>query len=100
MRFCDLVAEADCAIIWQARELIAGITTRSGNRERRAAVARAGQWLGSLPARYSLEQEDAVRVVAQQTGYSKEALERAFRARFWREPLGERSQRLQPVIER
>jgi DNA primase len=96
----DLVAEADCAIVWQAQELIGGITTRSANRERRAAVARAGEWLGSLSARYALEQEDAVRVVAQQTGYSKEALERAFRARFWRKPSSERSQRPQPGIER
>ena len=48
-----------------------------------AALVRAGNWLGTLPARLSLEQEDAVRRVADQCGYSAEAVERAFRARYW-----------------
>jgi hypothetical protein len=42
-------------------------------------------WLGSLPPRLSVEQEDAVRVVAERCGYSPEAVKRAFRARFWRD---------------
>ena len=59
------------------------------------ALARAGAWLGSLPARYALEQEDAVRAVSQSCGYSPEAVERAFRARFWTE----KSPRLDPKQE-
>jgi hypothetical protein len=50
---------------------------------RREALARAGAWLGTLTARLSLEQEDAVHVVAEASGYSPAAVERAFRARFW-----------------
>jgi hypothetical protein len=48
-----------------------------------AALARAGAWLGTLPARLALEQEDAVRTVASRCGYSVEAVGRAFRARYW-----------------
>ena len=48
-----------------------------------APRARACQWLGRLPARYALEQEDAIRHVANQCGYSRAAVERAFRARYW-----------------
>jgi DNA primase len=82
-RFRALVDEAECAIGWRARELIRGITPDDHARDRRAALARAGEWLGTLPARYALEQEDAVRHVADQCGYSRAAVERAFRARFW-----------------
>ena len=39
--------------------------------------------LGALPARLSLEQEDAIGQVADRCGYSTAAVERAFRARFW-----------------
>ncbi|MGH2845537.1 MAG: hypothetical protein ACRDL0_05875, partial [Thermoleophilaceae bacterium] len=49
------------------------------------ALARAGAWLGTLPPRLSLEQEDAVTVVAERSGYSPEATQRAFRARYWPE---------------
>ena len=60
-----------------------GVTPADDATERRAALARAGEWLGTLPARYALEQEDAVRHVADRCGYSRAAVERAFRARFW-----------------
>ena len=60
-RFRALVDEAECAIGWRARELIRGVTPDDHARDRRAALARAGEWLGTLPARYALEQEDAVR---------------------------------------
>jgi hypothetical protein len=85
-RFRALVSESDCAVSWRARELIGGVTPHDDARERRAALARAGEWLGTLPARYALEQEDAVRYVADQCGYSRAAVERAFRARFWHRP--------------
>ena len=73
-----------CGIAWRAMELLAGVTPASSEATRRAALSRAGSWLGTLPARLALEQEDAVRAVARQTGYSAEAVERAFRARYWR----------------
>jgi hypothetical protein len=46
-------------------------------------LARAGEWLGALDRRHALEQEDAIRQVADLCGYSREAVERAFRARYW-----------------
>lgn len=85
-KFRALVGESDCAVSWRARELIRGISPASESRDRRAALARAGNWLGTLPPRYALEQEDAVRRVAGQCGYSRDAVERAFRARFWQQP--------------
>jgi transcriptional regulator GlxA family with amidase domain len=39
-----------------------------------------------LPPRLALEQEDALRAVAQRCGYSPPAVERAFRARYWTQP--------------
>jgi DNA primase len=100
-RFRTLVSQADCAISWRARELIRDITPQDQQRDRRAALARAGDWLGKLPARFALEQEDAVRAVADQCGYSRGAVERAFRARFWRAaPSATRSYRRELVRER
>jgi DNA primase len=81
--FRDLVADAECAVSWRAREFVRGITPDSEATRRRAALARAGSWLGTLPPRYALEQEDAVRQVSERCGYSVAAVERAFRARFW-----------------
>ena len=85
-RFRTLVDESDCAVTWRALDFVRGITPDSGSRDRRAALARGGEWLGTLPPRYALEQEDALRHVADQCGYSRAAVERAFRARFWRDP--------------
>ena len=82
-KFGALVAEADCAVTWRAREFAFGITSESEAPRRRAALARAGNWLGALPPRYALEQEDAIRQVAERCDYSVEAVQRAFRARFW-----------------
>jgi hypothetical protein len=61
------------------------VTRESSASERRAALARAGQWLGALPPRLALEQEDALRAVAERCDYSPEAVRRAFQARFFRE---------------
>lgn len=82
-RFRAFVDQVDCAISWRARELIKGVTPQDDPQDRRAALARAGEWLGTLPPRFALEQEDAVRQLADQCGYSTTAVERAFRARFW-----------------
>jgi DNA primase len=84
-----LIRARTCGIAWRAHEL-AAVTRHSPAPERRTALARAGRWLGALPPRLALEQEDAIRVVAEQCGYSGEAVTRSFRARFWDAPQRER----------
>jgi hypothetical protein len=79
----DLLAATDCGIAWRGRELLEGVTPQASSEARREALGRAGEWLGRLPARLALEQEDAVRSVSERCGYSAEVVERAFRARFW-----------------
>lgn len=92
----ELLTTRECGIGWRAGQLVAQVEPDGSIAERRGALSRAGEWLGSLPARLSLEQEDAVAAVAQRCGYSPEAVQRAFRARFWNEKsrfvehLGER----------
>jgi DNA primase len=81
--FRDKVAQAECGITWRALDLTNGVSNLDPPTTRRAALARAGAWLGTLPPRHSLEQEDAIRLVADRCGYSVAAVERAFRARFW-----------------
>lgn len=78
-----LLEASECGIDWRARELLDGVTPESNFEARRAALGRAGRWLGTLPARFALEQEDAIHVVSERCSYSEEAVERAFRARFW-----------------
>lgn len=79
----EVLDDRECGVMWRARELLHETTTDSAPVARRDALARAGSWLSGLPARLSLEQEDAVRAVAEACGYSPVAVERAFRARFW-----------------
>jgi hypothetical protein len=81
-----LVAAAECGVAWRASEFLGDLTATDPLAERRNAVASAGAWLGSLPPRLALEQEDAVRRVAERGGYSAEAALRSFRARFWSVP--------------
>jgi hypothetical protein len=81
--FRALLGKADCAIHWRAHELVGHVVPGDDGSVRRAALARAGTWLGTLSPRYALEQEDAVSSVASQCGYSTAAVERAFRARYW-----------------
>jgi hypothetical protein len=82
----EVLGKRECAVDWRARELVGAVTPRSLPLVRREALARAGAWLGSLPQRYSIEQDDAVRAVARSCGYDAETVSRAFRARFWTEP--------------
>jgi DNA primase len=82
--FREILDGANCAVTWRALELTNAVTADA--KSRRAALARAGEWLGTLPPRLALEQEDAVKTVADRCGYSPEATARAFRARFWRDP--------------
>jgi DNA primase len=86
----ELAASRTCGVEWRARELVLAVTRESGVQERRAALARAGRWLGTLPPRLALEQEQALLVVADRCGYSSEAVARSFRARFWNPPQHER----------
>jgi hypothetical protein len=88
-----LVGSRTCGVVWRALEFTRGVEPSSPVDDRRGALAAAGTWLGSLPARLSLEQEDAVRAVAGRCGYSAEATARAFTARFWRD----RSQAREPA---
>jgi len=87
----ELLAHRVCGIEWRARELSAGVTRESPAAERRAALGRAGRWLGTLPPRLALEQEDALRAVAERCGYSTPAVTRAFQIRFFREQAIERT---------
>ncbi len=86
----DALAASECGISWRAKEFLDGIEPDSARAARRGALGRAGSWLGSLPPRLALEQEDAVRAVARQSGYSVEGVERAFRARYWAPRSGPR----------
>jgi DNA primase len=86
----ELIATRTCGVEWRARELVLDVTSESATQERRAALARAGRWLGTLPPRLALEQEQAVLVIADRCGYSSEAVARSFRARFWSPPQHER----------
>ena len=81
----DLLQSRECGVSWRAGELVSDFGCFETPAARRQALAHAGSWLGSLPPRLALEQEDAVRSVADTCGYSTEATLRAFRARFWRE---------------
>ena len=85
--WAKLVRERVCGVGWRTLELAGGVERTAPVRERRAALARAGAWLATLPPRLSLEQEDALRAAAKRCGYSVPAVERAFRARFWRPAL-------------
>ncbi|MBA2475867.1 MAG: toprim domain-containing protein, partial [Actinobacteria bacterium] len=78
-----LLTKRECGIVWRAGQLVADVEPNGSLDERREGLSRAGTWLGALPARLSLEQEDAVRAVAKRCGYTVEAVERAFRARYW-----------------
>jgi DNA primase len=81
-----LLEERECAIGWRTAEHLSGVTDARPPEERREALSKAGRWLGTLPPRLALEQEDAVRVAAERCGYSIDAALRSFRARYWLEP--------------
>jgi Toprim-like len=85
----ELLQSRECGVGWRATDLLADVGSTDVPVARRQALARAGSWLGSLPPRLALEQEDAVRIVAERCGYSAEAVERAFRARFFRDVMAD-----------
>lgn len=86
-----LLEERECAIGWRATEHLRNVTDASPQDARREALSRVGTWLGKLPPRLALEQEDAVRAAADRCGYSIDAVQRSFRARYWPEPGHDRS---------
>jgi len=86
----ELLTRRTCGIEWRARELASGASPESPPAERRAALGRAGRWLGTLPPRLALEQEDALRAVAEMFGYSVPSVRRAFQIHFFREHSLER----------
>jgi DNA primase len=83
--FRELVASAGCAVTWRTLDQLEGVDPERGPDERKQALLRAARWLAMLPPRLALEQETALAAAAEQTGYSPEAVQRAFRARFWRD---------------
>jgi Toprim-like len=93
-RWAKLVETRSCGIAWRAGELAGDVRPDWPAPERRAALARAGRWLGALPPRLALEQEDAVRSLAERCGYSPAAVERAFRVRYWTAPESELPRRV------
>jgi DNA primase len=86
----SVVASRVCGIAWRAQELVAEVSPDSDLAERRAALAHVGAWLGTLPPRLALEQEDAVTAISGRCGYSEEAARRAFQARYWSHASPER----------
>src|SRR5262249_27345099 len=87
----ELLSARTCGIEWRARELVGGVSRDSSAAERRAALARAGRWLGTLPPRLALVQEDALCGVAAACAYSVPAVRRAFQSTFFREQTIERT---------
>jgi hypothetical protein len=69
-------------------EMVRDVSPDAPEPQRRDVLRRVGAWLGSLPPRLALEQEDAVRAAAEQCGYSPEAATRTFRAVYFRDPNG------------
>ena len=92
-----LSATRGCGITWRALEFATNTAADAAPEMRRDALARAGAWLGGLPPRLAVEQEDAIRAIAERCGYSCEAVERAFRARFW--SPAERNISVSPPLE-
>jgi len=78
-----VLSKGECGVMWRACEFLEGVNPEADRTTRRDALSRAGAWLGRLAPRLALEQEDAVRAVAERSGYSPDAVERAFRARYW-----------------
>ncbi len=59
-----LLTLRECGIVWRAKEIISNVAPDAPLDQRRQALGRAGAWLGTLPPRLALEQEDAVQLEA------------------------------------
>ena len=99
-RLRELVRDAECGVTWRTLDRMRHLEPESPQRERRAALADVGRWLGALPQSRALEVEDAIRVAAERSGYDPMAVGRAFRAKFWAaEPEPECEPALHPTRE-
>ena len=85
--WCELLNRRECGVVWRAKEMLGGVARDAAEPERRTVLRRVGAWLGTLPPRLALEQEDAVRVAAERCGYSPEATMRDFQERFFRDAI-------------
>jgi hypothetical protein len=72
-----------CGVAWRALDQTGPTIATEDELARRAALARAGAWLGQLPARLAVEQTTALDLVATTLGHDTAVIQRAFRARFW-----------------
>jgi DNA primase len=81
--FRRITRAGECGVTWRALEFARDVDPGSSAPAHRRVLAVAGEWLGSLPERLALEQEDAVKAIAKRCGYSAPAVGRAFRARYW-----------------
>jgi DNA primase len=72
-----------CGVAWRALDLTAPIKRPDSELGRRAALTRAGAWLGTLPPRLAIEQSAALDLVAESLAHDRDAVSRAFRARYW-----------------
>ena len=82
-RLRELVRDAECGVTWRTFDRMRHLQPDSPQRERRAALADIGSWLGTLPPRLALEVEDAIWAASERAGYDPKAVERAFHAKFW-----------------
>jgi DNA primase len=73
-----------CGITTRALELTGPLEKLNHELGRRASLARASAWLGTLHPRHAIEQIAALDAVADTLGYDGEAVRRTFRARHWR----------------
>ena len=72
-----------CGITAHALELTGPVADHDHEAGRRAGLARASAWLGTLHARHAIEQTAALDAVAASLGYDNDAVQRTFRARHW-----------------
>jgi DNA primase len=95
-----LMGHRECGVVWRAKEMVKQISPDTPLAERREALHRAGAWLGTLPPRWALEQEDAVKAAANRCGYSPDAAQRAFRAKFFRDAISVPDQSVRGDVDR
>jgi integrase len=75
------------AISWRVEQMFERVDL-ADRAATRTAVHRAGAWLGTLDARYALEQDTGVRTVAACARLDLDATRRAFRTRYWSPTIG------------
>jgi hypothetical protein len=89
-----MIDQRECGIVWRTKAMIKNIGPGTALAERREALQEAEAWLGTLPPRLALEQEDALSIAATRCGYSVEAARRVFQEKFFRDVIPARGQSL------